>query len=132
MIFDFIFISKLPQRSSSQLEKGPEREGNFISCYIIEDIDKLFFDFFYNPIVFQNTKPFCLALRQEIFEKKKNDTTRFFSESFGSVFFNSSYFTLNGYPLVTVLSSSNEGGQESSHKKVLNVMEDIFKYLGYD
>ena len=131
MIFDFIFISKLPPRSSSQLEKSPGQETNFISGYIIENIDNSFFDFFYNPMFFQNSKLFCLAFREEIFEKKIDDTTSFFSESLGPVFFNSSHFTLNGHPVIIVLTSRDKD-YPASQEKVLNLLDHLFNYLGYD
>lgn len=131
MIFDFIFISKLPLRSSPELEKSPGQDANFISGYIIEDIDKSFSDFFYNSFIFQNSRSFCLAFRKEMFERKMDDATSFFSESFGSVFFNSSYFSLNGYPVIIVLDSPGEG-QPASQKKVLDFLQGVFHYLGYD
>ena len=63
MIFDFIFLSELTS-GSSYLEKGPEKETDFISGYVVEDIDNSVLSFFYNPLFFQNSKSFCLAFQQ--------------------------------------------------------------------
>jgi len=122
MIFDFIFLSKLSSASSY----NSESETGLISGHIVEKIDGFFSRFFYDPLVFGNGKRFCLALDGQLLESDFDDKVNFFSESLGSIFFNSSYFTLNGHPVIIVLNARKK------ETNTLDLLRDIFKYLGYD
>jgi hypothetical protein len=98
----------------------------------VEKIDNSFSSFFYNPLVFGNGKRFCVALQEQLLESEIDDKVNFFSESLGSIFFNSSYFTLNGHPLIIVLNSRKGDQPGSSENNSLDLLRGIFKYLGYD
>ena len=132
MIFDVILLSGLAQKSLSYMESESESEKGIISGFTIEEIGDSFFDLLYNAQVFKNTNRFCLALQEQVFGTENHDVENFLSESLGPLFFNSSYFTLNGHPLVIILKSAKNGDSGLPQKKVTDVLKAIFSYLGYD
>lgn len=128
MIFDFIFLSKLPPESFSYLQK--EGEAPFVAGYLIEEVNSTFFNFFFDPTFYKNEQRFCLAVKSQIFEQKPANTVEFFSESFAPLLFNSSYFTVNGNPVIVII--DDEDHDPGKLQIALEILENVFRYLGYD
>jgi len=124
MIFDFIFLSDPNPGFASYSEKGTD----LIAGYVLEEINSQFFNFFFDPAIYKKEQRFCAALQSQVFEQRPGNNIDFFSESLAPLLFNSSYFTVNGNPLIIILADDDPGRLQT----VWEILANVFKYLGYD
>jgi len=52
MLFDFIFLSNLLPESFSYPQKEGEKETGVVAGYVIEEVNSIFFNFFFDDIGF--------------------------------------------------------------------------------
>jgi|KBSMisStandDraft_5_1062788.scaffolds.fasta_scaffold57740_2 hypothetical protein len=130
MLFDFIFLSNLLPESFSYPQKEGEKETGVVAGYVIEEVNSIFFNFFFDPSFYKKEQRFCLALQSQIFNQNPGNTLEFFSESLAPLLFNSSYFTVNGNPVIAIIDSADH--DPGKLQVALEILENVFRYLGYD
>lgn len=129
MILDLILFSQSAPISIA-VKPGQKNTPGLIHGIMSEMINEDFLNWLYKTSV-QDADKICMAIHEDQIPESET-AIRNFSDLTASVFFNSRYFTFNGYPVIMVFAKGENENQSESVKNVRGELNSFFQYLGYD
>ena len=131
MIIEPIFFLKTSQAATSCFSEEETDRGPIFS-FIIDSIDEPFSHIFYNNSFFGAASRFCLAVDFQLLNDLQEDKTNDLVEYLGPLFFNRNYFTVNGFPLINILSDEERIVNDERGKESLDRLNRMLTILGYE